>query len=93
MHLLVPPLHRAITLVQVHDAAVVVCQYLDLYVARVLDQLLHKHGPIAEGSLRLLCGSLECVFKLLLCNVSETVVNRECVLHREDLLSNGAIFS
>lgn len=52
-YLLVAALHAAVALVQVHDVAVVVGEDLHLHVARVLNQLLHKHAAIAKGAARL----------------------------------------
>ena len=43
-HLLVPPLHRAVPLVQVHHIAVVICQDLNLNVAGVLHISLNEHS-------------------------------------------------
>mmetsp|Transcript_19968 Transcript_19968/g.42316 ORF Transcript_19968/g.42316 Transcript_19968/m.42316 type:complete len:851 (-) Transcript_19968:309-2861(-) len=56
--LLVPPLHAAVALVQVHRVAVGVCQDLDLNVPRVLDVLFEEHAPIAESLQRLVRGAL-----------------------------------
>ena len=47
-HLLVPPLHRAIALVQVHHVAVAVGENLNLDVPRRLDVPLEEHAPVAE---------------------------------------------
>src|SRR5690554_2789366 len=47
--LLVTPLHRAVALAQVHRVAMLVGQHLDLDMARVLEELLHVHGGVAEG--------------------------------------------
>src|SRR5690606_6194689 len=55
-HLLVPALHRAVALAQVHGIALAVSQYLDLHVARVLQELLHVDHVVAEGRLGLLAG-------------------------------------
>jgi len=47
-HLLVPPLHRAVALSQVHDVAVRVGHHLDLEVARASDQPLQQQPVVAE---------------------------------------------
>jgi hypothetical protein len=49
-HLLVAALHGAVALAQVDGVAVLVGQHLDFDVARVLQELLHVDGRIAEGS-------------------------------------------
>jgi len=46
--LLVAPLHRAVALAQPDRVLVLVGQHLDLDVARVLEELLHVHGRVAE---------------------------------------------
>ena len=51
-HLLVAPLHRAVTLEQVHHIAMQVTQHLDLDVVRTAHQLLQVHLVIAEGRFR-----------------------------------------
>jgi hypothetical protein len=43
------PLDRAVTLVQVHDIALVIPEKLDLNVLRPLEEALYEDGTIAEG--------------------------------------------
>ncbi len=57
-HLLVPPLHGAIALPQMHRVALTVGENLDLDVARALEVLFHVHLIVAEGSARLLAGEV-----------------------------------
>ena len=52
-HLLVPSLHRAVALVEVHDVAVRVREDLDLDVARGVEVALDQHALVAEARLRL----------------------------------------
>ena len=52
-HLLVAALDGAVTLVQVHDVAVLVGHDLHLDVPTVLDVSLEQHGVVAEGGRRL----------------------------------------
>ncbi len=51
--LLVPPLHGALTLAEVHDAPMVVGEHLELDVARGLEILLEVDVTHAEGRLGL----------------------------------------
>ena len=52
-HLLVAPLHRAVTLVQMHDGAVRIAEHLHLDVTRVAHELLDIHLVVAECGQRL----------------------------------------
>ena len=52
-HLLMPALHRAVALEQMHDAAVRVAEHLDLDVPRLQHVLLDQHVVVAERALRL----------------------------------------
>ncbi len=52
-HLLVPALHRAVALEEMHDVAVPVGEDLHLDVARRLDIALKQHLVVAEGGKRL----------------------------------------
>src|SRR5688572_18942131 len=54
--LLMPALHRAVALAEVHRAPLAVRQHLDLDVARVLEELLHVDHVVAERGLRFLLG-------------------------------------
>ena len=56
--LLVPPLHRAVPLVQVHGVAVRVRQDLNLDVAWVLNVLFQEHPAVAKGLQRLVARPL-----------------------------------
>ncbi len=56
-------LHRALALAEVHDVAVVVRQDLDLDVARLLQELLHVHGVIAECGAGFRLGDRNCINK------------------------------
>ena len=51
-HFLVPPLHRAVALVQMHDVAVQIAEELHLDVAHVLEELFQKHDRAAKGAFR-----------------------------------------
>ena len=51
--LLVPALHRAVTLAKVDDISVFIGQYLNLDVARILQVLLHVQHRIAKCGFRL----------------------------------------
>jgi len=44
-----PPLHAAIPLEEVDCIAMRVCKYLDLYVARPLNEPLQQHPVITKG--------------------------------------------
>ena len=57
--LLVPPLHRALALEEVHGIAVHVAKHLELDVVRVLDQLLQVDTVVAKGVHRLAPGGFE----------------------------------
>jgi hypothetical protein len=48
-HLLVPALHRAVALAQVHHMALGVGEHLDLDVARARDIALDQHVVVAEA--------------------------------------------
>ncbi len=50
--LLVPALHRAVALAQVHDVAVAVAHDLELDVPRALEVLLHVHLAVSESGER-----------------------------------------
>ena len=50
-HLLMTALHRAVALEQVEDVALLVGRDLNLDVATVLDESLHKHVVVTKGSL------------------------------------------
>ncbi len=65
-HLLKPPLHRAVALVEVHQVAVLVAHELHLNVLGALDELLQKHGIVAEGIERLVARLEEALFQLLI---------------------------
>ena len=52
-HLLVPTLHRAVTLEEVDEVAVHIAEQLHLDVPRPLDELLDEHARAAEGGLAL----------------------------------------
>ena len=52
-HLLMPALHRAVALEEMHDIAVPVGEDLHLDVARRLDVALKQHLVVAEGGKRL----------------------------------------
>src|SRR5262245_3843230 len=52
--LLMPPLHRAVALAEPDGIPMLIRQYLDLDVARLLQILLHVDRRIAERSLRFL---------------------------------------
>ena len=66
--LLVAPLHGAVPLIQVHHIAVVVCQYLHLYVAWGFHILLYEHAPIPKGGLGFVAGPLKGLRQVLLCS-------------------------
>src|SRR6202008_194394 len=52
-HLLMPALHRAVSLAEVDDVAVGIAEHLKLDVTRPLEEFLHVHLLIAEGGARL----------------------------------------
>jgi hypothetical protein len=52
-------LHGAVTLVQVHDVAVVVTEKLDLNVLRLIEEALDEDGAVSEGGLGLGGGAVE----------------------------------
>ena len=58
-HLLMPPLHRAIALEQVHQVAVLVAEQLHFDVPRPLDELFEEDVGAAEGGQRLALGLFE----------------------------------
>ncbi len=58
-HLLVPALHRAVPLVQVHGGAGGVGQHLDLDVPRIDHRALQEHRGVAEGGLGLSHGGAD----------------------------------
>ena len=60
-------LHGAVAFVEVHHVAVVVGQYLDLDVARVLHVALEEHGAITERGLGLVAGAVKSILQLLTC--------------------------
>ena len=57
--LLMPPLHRAVALEEVHEVAVEVAEQLHLDVPGPLDELLDEHRRAAEGRLALTLGAFE----------------------------------
>ena len=63
--LLVPALHRAVALEEVHHLARAVGQDLHLDVARVDDRLLDEHGRVAEGALGLAHAGLDRLAQVL----------------------------
>lgn len=63
-HLLVPPLHAAVALVEVHHVAVRVGEDLDLDVAGVLDVLFDKHAAVAKCRERLVGRAQERLLQL-----------------------------
>ena len=65
IELLVPPLHRAVPLAEVHDPAEAVAHDLDLDVPRVLQVLLDVHRAVAERRQRLVLGQAEELGELL----------------------------
>jgi hypothetical protein len=62
--LLVAALDTAVTLVEVHDVAVVVAKQLDLDVLGLVEEALDEDGAVAEGRLGLRCRALESVLEL-----------------------------
>jgi hypothetical protein len=58
-HLLMAALHGAVALMQVHDVAVAVREDLHLDVARLLDEALDEHTPVAKRRRRLRRRALE----------------------------------
>lgn len=58
-HLLVPALHRAITLVQVDNVAVVITEELNLDVLGAVKETLDEDGAVTEGTLGLRGGTLK----------------------------------
>ena len=62
-HLLVAALDAALPFKQVNRIAVAVAQDLDFDVARLLNQALNEHGPVAKGTLRLTDGSCKFLFQ------------------------------
>src|SRR4029079_16194485 len=65
-HLLVAALDRTVALVEVHGAAVLVAEHLDLDVARPDDRLLDVDGVVAERALGLALRARERRLQLLL---------------------------
>ena len=59
-HLLVSPLHRAVTLVEVHGPAVVIRKNLHLNVSRAQHGLLDEHSRITERGTGLVHGVFDC---------------------------------
>ena len=57
--LLMPPLHGAVALEEMHEVAVQVAEQLHLDVPSPLDELLHEHGRRAEGRLALALRTFE----------------------------------
>ena len=57
--LLVPALHRAVALAEMHDIAVLVGEHLHLDVARVLERALEQQPAVAERVLRLRARRIE----------------------------------
>lgn len=66
------PLHRAVSFVKVHNIAMVVCQDLDLNMARRVNILFDEHTPISKGSLGFIAGSSKGVLQILLCKHGST---------------------
>lgn len=64
--LLVPPLDGAVTLVQVHDVAMVVTEELHLDVLGLVEEALDEDGAVAEGGLCLGRGALEVLLQRFL---------------------------
>jgi hypothetical protein len=64
--LLVTTLHRAVTLVQVDNIAVVVSEKLDLNMLGAVEEALNEDGSVSESRLGLGCGTLKGILEILL---------------------------
>mmetsp|Transcript_24837 Transcript_24837/g.80003 ORF Transcript_24837/g.80003 Transcript_24837/m.80003 type:complete len:494 (-) Transcript_24837:45-1526(-) len=86
-HLLVPPLHRAVTLEQVHGAALplrAIAEHLHLHVARVDQELFQEHAVVSKRRRCLSPARRERVLKLA-CTADHThalaTTTHDCLEH------------
>lgn len=85
-HLLVTPLHRAISLEQVHHISSLVSQQLHFDVSGSLNELLDEHSAVSESCLRFRTGPLEHLLDLWNINAgsqfsyTHSTYSRKCTL-------------
>ena len=80
-YLLVTALHTAITLMQMHDIAMTVCQNLNLHMARIHHILLNEHAPVAKCSLGFCTGTLKGILQLIIYSTPNDTSQPEGLIH------------
>ena len=82
-HFLMPPLHGAIALIQVHQIAVLIPQNLHFDVARAADVALQEYGAVSERGRRFLARffQLACEFGLIVHHAHAPAAAAESRLH------------